>query len=334
MTLVLTTPAKSFKIAEIVTQIRAEKIDVYTENEGTVTPTPDPKPEPDPTPDPEPSTDPFAKEIEVGKAYKFFINQEGLGKVLYFTGAMDGYYGATTEVFAEGVDVFFEANGTGYSLYFMQNEVKKYPDAFNIENKLNAEQKYTVASDEISGLVVAGAGCGKTSMLISKIAYLLKKGVNPDEILVLSYTNRTVDDMKTRLEHFTTVKPTTIHAFCKNEILKNKCRVQPDLLDKVIKKVIDLNANDKLLAQMMSREKFIRDQQAEEFHRKKQLEEIEFKKKEVANKEKELKEAEEKLESTLKDSKLEIARNMKSLGLDIEVISKTTSLSVEEISKL
>ena len=125
----------------------------------------------------------------------------------------------------------------GYNKEFTQNEVKKYPDAFNIENKLNAEQEYAVASDEISGLVVAGAGCGKTSMLISKIAYLLKKGVNPDEILVLSYTNRTVDDMKTRLEHFTTVKPITIHAFCKNEILNNKCRVQPDLLDKVIKKV-------------------------------------------------------------------------------------------------
>ena len=87
----------------------------------------------------------------------------------------------------------------GYNKEFTQNEVKKYPDAFNIENKLNAEQEYAVASDEISGLVVAGAGCGKTSMLISKIAYLLKKGVNPDEILVLSYTNRTVDDMKTRL---------------------------------------------------------------------------------------------------------------------------------------
>ncbi|MBR6409072.1 MAG: UvrD-helicase domain-containing protein [Alphaproteobacteria bacterium] len=124
-----------------------------------------------------------------------------------------------------------------YNEEFTQNEVKKYPDVFNIENELNEEQKYAVTSDEISGLVIAGAGCGKTTMLISKIAYLLKKGISPDEILVLSYTNRTVDEMKTRLEHFTTVKPTTIHAFCKNEILKNKCRVQPDLLDKVIKKI-------------------------------------------------------------------------------------------------
>ena len=114
------------------------------------------------------------------------------------------------------------------------------------------------------------------------------------------------------------------------------------------KKVIDLNANDKLLAQMMSREKFIRDQQAEEY-RKKQLDEkiekgqreleegrrkLQERQRELQERQRKLEEEKAKLESTLKDSKLEIARNMKSLGLDIEVISKTTSLSEEEISKL
>ena len=84
--------------------------------------TPDPKPEPDP----EPSTDPFAKEIALNAIYKFFINQEGLGKVLYFKGVMSGYYGATTENKEEGVDVFFEVNGSGYSLYFMLDGAKKY----------------------------------------------------------------------------------------------------------------------------------------------------------------------------------------------------------------
>ena len=110
-------------------------------NGGTVNPEPDPKPEPDP----EPSVDEYVKEIEVGKAYKFFINQEGLGKVLYFAGAMDGYYGATTEVFAEGVDVFFETNGSGYSLYFMLDGAKKYITAVVSEKDGKTYKNFAIA---------------------------------------------------------------------------------------------------------------------------------------------------------------------------------------------
>ena len=122
----------------------------------------------------------------------------------------------------------------------MQKEVQKYPDVFHIEKyELDDKQKYAVVSDEVSGLVVAGAGCGKTSMLISKIAYLLKKDILPDDILVLSYTKKTVKDLKDRLEAFTQITPTTIHAFCKNTILEEteKNRVDKNLLGEVIRRI-------------------------------------------------------------------------------------------------
>ena len=56
---------------------------------------------------------------------------------------MDGYYGASTENREEGVDVFFEVNGDGYSLYFVLDGAKKYINAvvsgkytnFKIEDK-------------------------------------------------------------------------------------------------------------------------------------------------------------------------------------------------------
>ena len=59
---------------------------------------------------------------------------------------------------------------------YFQNEISENQDIFNIEGyELDKEQKIAVVSDEISQLVIAGAGCGKTSMLISKVAYLIKK---------------------------------------------------------------------------------------------------------------------------------------------------------------
>lgn len=62
----------------------------------------------------------------VGTAYKLVMNQAGLGKHLGITGDMNGYYWATTEDYAAMVDVYLEANGNGYSMYFMANGVKTY----------------------------------------------------------------------------------------------------------------------------------------------------------------------------------------------------------------
>ena len=94
------------------------------------------------------------------------------------------------------------------------------------------------------------------------------------------------------------------------------------IMDKVIEKVLDMNADDFVQARLMSREKYIRDHMSNEVWKKKQLEE--------ASKQG-LKQG---LEQGIKQSKLEIAKNMKDMGLDVEVISKATSLSVEEINKL
>lgn len=84
---------------------------------------------------------------------------------------------------------------------YKMKEKEIHQDIFNLEGyTLDNDQQEAVVTDEQSCLVIAGAGCGKTSMLISKVAYLLKKGVNPERILLLSFTKKTVSDLEKRLK--------------------------------------------------------------------------------------------------------------------------------------
>ena len=63
---------------------------------------------------------------EVGIAYKMYLAQKGLGKILYFKGEMDGFYFATTEDANEAVDIYVETVEGGVYLYFMKGENKSY----------------------------------------------------------------------------------------------------------------------------------------------------------------------------------------------------------------
>ena len=66
--------------------------------------------------------------------------------------------------------------------------------------RLDARQREACVSDEVSTLVVAGAGSGKTSTIQKKVEYLIRvKGVAPKDILLLSFTNMAADEMTARL---------------------------------------------------------------------------------------------------------------------------------------
>ena len=67
--------------------------------------------------------------------------------------------------------------------------------------KLDNNQMKLLYNDSNS-LVIAGAGSGKTLTIIGKIYYLIEKqNVNPKEILLISFTNATVNDLKTRIKY-------------------------------------------------------------------------------------------------------------------------------------
>ena len=84
---------------------------------------------------------------------------------------------------------------------------------------LNKEQQQAVQHTEGPLLILAGAGSGKTKVLTVRISHLLAQGVNPYEILAITFTNKAAKEMKNRVEGLVgdvanRIWLSTFHSFC------------------------------------------------------------------------------------------------------------------------
>ena len=67
--------------------------------------------------------------------------------------------------------------------------------------RLDDDQRRVVLTDEDYSLVIAGAGAGKTTTVAAKVKYLVERqGIDPSQILVVSFTNKAVNELKEHIQ--------------------------------------------------------------------------------------------------------------------------------------
>lgn len=95
----------------------------------------------------------------------------------------------------------------------------------NTNFKLNKQQQLAVDAVDGPILVIAGAGSGKTRVLTARICHLIEIGINPYNILAITFTNKAANEMKERIERqlgYSDVWTSTFHSMCAR-ILRMDC---------------------------------------------------------------------------------------------------------------
>ena len=100
-------------------------------------------------------------------------------------------------------EALVEAHNEEYIQRTMKGE-KAYLDnilkSVDPKIKLDDDQRRVILTDEDYCLVIAGAGAGKTTTVAAKVKYLVeKKGIDPSQILVVSFTNKAVQELRDKL---------------------------------------------------------------------------------------------------------------------------------------
>ena len=140
-----------------------------------------------------------------------------------------------------------------HNIKFVLSEKNKYANFFrNIEQKaLDNQQIEAILKDEYNNLVIAGAGCGKTITILGKILYILEKELcTSDEILVISFTNATTDELKERIDKLTkeNVQVTNFHKLGLNiikTVQQDNISILSDRYNTIVNIIYKLSKEDK-----------------------------------------------------------------------------------------
>ena len=119
----------------------------------------------------------------------------------------------------------FDNHIVEYNKNYVREQKEKLRQYFDdVEGKkLDNQQITSIITDEFSNLIIAGAGSGKTLTILGKVKYLIEqKNVKPENILLLSFTKKTVDELNERIKNIgLDAQATTFHKLGYDTIKQN-----------------------------------------------------------------------------------------------------------------
>ena len=139
----------------------------------------------------------------------------------------------------------FETDTKQANERYINQELNDNSDLFDdLEGKsLDSQQREAIVVDEDAVKVIAGAGSGKTFTIQGKVKYLTeKRDVDPSEILAISFSNASVDDLKERIAEPIDIK--TFHKVGKDILTQYNQYSRPDTsaLKRIIKRYLTKKA--------------------------------------------------------------------------------------------
>ena len=141
---------------------------------------------------------------------------------------------------------------------FIANEVEIFKNLFDkIEtNPLSTAQRKSIVTDEDSTLVVAGAGTGKTSTVVGKVSYLIKKKeIKSQDILALAYGRDAAKEMRERVKEKTgeDIEIRTFHSLGR-QIVQNFEGSKNKISDAATSEYVNKNLITNILRSMLKNE--------------------------------------------------------------------------------
>lgn len=139
----------------------------------------------------------------------------------------------------------FETDTKQANERYINQELNDNSDLFDdLDGKsLDSQQREAIVVDEDAVKVIAGAGSGKTFTIQGKVKYLTeKRDVDPSEILAISFSNASVDDLKERIAEPIDIK--TFHKVGKDILTQYNQYFRPDTsaLKRIIKRYLTKKA--------------------------------------------------------------------------------------------
>ena len=188
--------------------------------------------------------DKFINELEVVRnsyfTYSMRVNIESKYREAFKLATTKGFKKIRTENINKFRELYpvLEDKRKEWNKEYIDKELVESKDLLsNIDGKsLDNQQRMAVVTDEDSNLVIAGAGSGKTLTISAKVKYLVdRKGVNPEDILLISFTAKSAEEMFERISKKLdiNVDVKTFHKLGLNIISKGR-EYRPDVAEEYL----------------------------------------------------------------------------------------------------